>query len=193
MHIKGLEIPAYIPDSRTLGQTLGYLTSPRGACHLTAPLAVDELTLFAPLDPNDLKGKPEMVAFLEEIDNVMDSLGMCRFTAYSFIKKSMETPHKIESKIFRNLPKVALNSVDVSIYYKLLSKATGKKYGKKKILEIGRNISKLEHDFNRKAGHKIEEESLPEGLLRNLTELGDVEEGRALIKDMLRKYFKLRK
>lgn len=193
MHVKGLEIAAYIPDGRTLAQVLGYLTNPRGACHLNSPTAVDEVTLFAPLEPNDIKGKPELVAFLEDINNVMDSMGMCRFTAYAFIKKKFETPHSVESKLFRNFPKMALGSIDVSAYHELLSKATGKKYNKKKILEVGRNILRWEHEFNRRAGHKIEEESLPEGLLRNLTESGNVEEGKALLKEMLKKYFKLRK
>jgi len=193
MHIKGLEIDAYLPSYKTLGQTLGFLTNPRGACHLNAPTAVDEITLFAPLEPGDIKGKPEMIAFLEELNNVMDSMGMCRFTAYAFIKKGVGMPHSIESKTFRNFPKMGLSSIDISTYYKLLSKATGKKYNKKKILEIGKNISKWEHEFNRKAGHKIEEESLPESMLKNLTKSGDVEEGKALLKKMLDKYFKLRK
>lgn len=193
MHVKGLEIAAYIPDNRTLGQTLGYLINPRGACHLNSPTAVDEITLFAPLEPNDTKGKPELIAFLEDLNNVMDSMGACRFTAYAFIKKGFQMPHEIESKIFRNFPKIALNSIDISIYHKLLSKATGKKYSKGKILKIGKEIAKLEHKFNREAGHKIEEETLPKGLLKNLTERGNIEEGEALLKDMLHRYFKLRK
>lgn len=193
MHVKGLEIAAYIPDSRTLGQTLGYLTNSRGGCHLNSPTAVDEITLFAPLEPDDTKGKPEMIAFLEDLDNVMDSMGMCRFTAYAFIKKSFQMPHKIESKIFRNLPKMALSSIDISTYYRLLSEATGKKYSKKDILEIGKEITKLEHEFNRKAGHKIKEESLPEELLKNLTKERDVEKGKALLRSMLQSYFKLRR
>lgn len=193
MHVKGLEIAAYIPDNRTLGQTLGYLINPRGACHLNSPTAVDEITLFAPLEPNDIKGKPELVAFLEDVDNLMDSMGMCRFTAYAFIKKNLEMPHKIESKVFRSFPKLALSSIDISTYYELLSRATGKKFSRRKFLGIGKNISKWEHEFNRKTGYKIEEDSLPEGLLKNLTGSGDVEEGKALLREMLDKYFKLRK
>ncbi|MDP2908189.1 MAG: aldehyde ferredoxin oxidoreductase C-terminal domain-containing protein [Nanoarchaeota archaeon] len=191
MHVKGLEIAAYVPDSRILGQVLGYLTNPRGACHLNAPTAADELTLFAPLEPGDVKGKPELIAFLESVDNMMDSMGVCRFTAYAFIKKKFKMPHKAESRIFRNLPAAALMSIDVSTYYDLLSNATGKKYGKKSFLEIGKHVANMEHSFNRKAGHKIEEESLPEELLKNLTGDGDAEKGRELLKGMLSKYFEL--
>lgn len=193
MHVKGLEIAAYIPDSRILGQVLSYLTNPRGACHLNAPTAADELTLFAPLEPNDIKGKPELIAFMESVDNVMDSMGMCRFTAYAFIKKKFKLPHNIESKVFRNLPAAALMSIDVSAYYDLLSSATGRKYGKKSFLEIGKHVANMEHSFNRKAGHKIEEESLPEELLKNLSDDGDAEKGKELLGRMLSRYFEIMK
>jgi len=194
MHIKGLEIAAYIPDGRTLAQALGYLVNPRGACHLSSPTALDELTLFAPLEPYDIKGKPEIVKFMEDLDNAMDCMGLCRFTAYAFIKKGVKMPHKIESTIFRNFPKMALNtSIDISAYHNLLSKATGKKFGKKEILNTGEKISKMEIEFNKKAGHKLGEETLPEGLLKNLTKDGNVEKGKALIKEMLDKYYKIRK
>jgi len=194
MHVKGLEIAAYIPDGRTLAQTLGYLVNPRGACHLSSPTALDELTLFAPLEPYDIKGKPEIVAFMEDLDNAMDSMGLCRFTAYAFIKKGVKMPHKIESTIFRNFPKMALNSsIDLSAYHDLLSKATGKKFGKKELLKTGEKIAKMEIEFNKKAGHKIEEEILPEGLLKNLTKDGDIEKGKAMVKEMIDKYYKIRK
>lgn len=191
MHVKGMEIAAYVPDSRILGQVLGYLTNPRGGCHLNAPTAADELTLFAPLEPDDVKGKPELIAFLESVDNMMDSMGMCRFTAYALIKKKFKMPHKAESRIFRNFPNAALMSIDVSNYYDLLSSATGRKYGKKSFLEIGKHVANMEHSFNRKAGHKIEEESLPEGLLKNLTKDGDAEKGRELLNKMLGRYFEI--
>ncbi|MDP2906799.1 MAG: aldehyde ferredoxin oxidoreductase C-terminal domain-containing protein [Nanoarchaeota archaeon] len=193
MHIKGMEIAAYIPDGRTLAQTLGYMVNPRGACHLSAPTALDELTLFAPLEHYDIKGKPELVAFMEDLDNVMDSMGLCRFTAYAFIKKGVKMPHKIESTIFRNFPKMALgSSIDISAYHDLLTNASGKKFNKKKILKAGEKIAKMEIEFNKKAGHNLTEETLPEDLLKNLTKDGNVEKGKALLKEMLCKYFKLR-
>lgn len=192
MHVKGLEIAAYIPDGRTLAQTLGYLVNPRGGCHLSSPTALDELTLFAPVDHYDIKGKPELVAFLEDLDNVMDSMGLCRFTAYAFVKKGFNMPHKVESTIFRNFPKFAMSSTDISAYYNLLSKATGKKFDKKKILSVGERISKLELEFNKGAGHKLEDETLPEDLLKNLTKEGDVRKGEELLKKMLHKYSKIR-
>ncbi len=192
MHIKGLEIAAYIPDGRTLAQTLGYLVNPRGACHLSSPTALDELTLFAPLEHYDIKGKPEIVAFMEDLDNIMDSMGLCRFTAYAFIKKGVNMPHKIESTIFRNLPKMALGSIDISAYYKLLSKATGKKFDKKKILKSGERISKMELKFNKEVGHNIKDETLPEDLLKNLTKDGDAKKGEELLRKMLVKYAEIR-
>ncbi len=50
----------------------------------------------------------------------------------------------------------------------------------------------MEIEFNKKAGHNIIEEILPEDLLKNLTKDGNVEKGKALLKEMLCKYSKIR-
>lgn len=54
-HIKGLELPAYDPRG-TFGMGLGYATSDRGACHMRAFTAADDI-LGGDAPPDSLAGK----------------------------------------------------------------------------------------------------------------------------------------
>ncbi|NLE23202.1 MAG: aldehyde ferredoxin oxidoreductase family protein [Actinobacteria bacterium] len=57
-HIKGLELPAYDPRG-TFGMGLGYATSDRGACHMRAFTAADDI-LGGEAPPDSLEGKPAL-------------------------------------------------------------------------------------------------------------------------------------
>jgi aldehyde:ferredoxin oxidoreductase len=57
-HIKGLELPAYDPRG-TYGMGLGYATSDRGACHMRAFTAADDI-LGGEAPPDSLEGKPAL-------------------------------------------------------------------------------------------------------------------------------------
>jgi aldehyde:ferredoxin oxidoreductase len=59
-HIKGLELPAYDPRG-TFGMGLGYATSDRGACHMRAFTAADDI-LGGENPPDSLGGKAALVA-----------------------------------------------------------------------------------------------------------------------------------
>jgi len=59
-HIKGLELPAYDPRG-TFGMGLGYATSDRGACHMRAFTAADDI-LGGEAPADSLEGKPALVA-----------------------------------------------------------------------------------------------------------------------------------
>ncbi len=58
--VKGLEMPAYDPRG-TYGMGLGYATSDRGACHMRAFTAGDDI-LGGSAPPDSLAGKAELVA-----------------------------------------------------------------------------------------------------------------------------------
>ena len=58
-HIKGLELPAYDPRG-TFGMGLGYATSDRGACHMRAFTAADDI-LGGEAPADSLEGKPALV------------------------------------------------------------------------------------------------------------------------------------
>jgi aldehyde:ferredoxin oxidoreductase len=59
-HIKGLELPSYDPRG-TFGMGLGYATSDRGACHMRAFTAADDI-LGGEARPDSLEGKAGLVA-----------------------------------------------------------------------------------------------------------------------------------
>ena len=59
-HIKGLELPAYDPRG-TFGMGLSYATSDRGACHMRAFTAADDI-LGGEAPADSLEGKPALVA-----------------------------------------------------------------------------------------------------------------------------------
>jgi aldehyde:ferredoxin oxidoreductase len=78
MHVKGMELPGYDPRG-TQGMALSYSTSSRGACHLRAPIYVDEV--FAKRQPAlTLRDKAGPVIELEDTLAIADSLIVCRFS-----------------------------------------------------------------------------------------------------------------
>ncbi len=67
-HIKGLELPAYDPRG-TFGMGLGYATSDRGACHMRAFTAADDI-LGGTAPADSLEGKPALTAEQQDFSAV---------------------------------------------------------------------------------------------------------------------------
>jgi len=85
LHVKGLELPAHDPRA-FFSSALSYATSNRGACHLAGfthgledSLTVPELGYPDPLDPFAIEGKGEMVAVMQNLMGLFDSLKVCKF------------------------------------------------------------------------------------------------------------------
>ncbi len=85
LHVKGLELPAHDPRAY-FSSGLSYATSNRGACHLAGlthgledSLTVPELGYPEPLDPFAIEGKGEMVASMQNLMGLFDSLKVCKF------------------------------------------------------------------------------------------------------------------
>lgn len=75
--VKGLDVPGH--DPRALhGLALGYATSNRGADHLYSTTYRDE---YNHPQRQDIKGKAELVIRNENRNAVLDSLGLCKFSA----------------------------------------------------------------------------------------------------------------
>lgn len=91
IHVKGMELPAH--DPRAFGSlALGYATSNRGACHLQAyshPLegwiTMPDLGYPECLDPHNDEGKAVMVARLQDLMCMFDSLKLCKFSLFGGI------------------------------------------------------------------------------------------------------------
>lgn len=92
IHVKGLELPMHDPRCEA-SLALGYGTANRGACHLEGFshdverfLRVPELGYESPMDPYAAEGKGELVAKMQNLMYVFDSLPICKFTLF-YIEK----------------------------------------------------------------------------------------------------------
>jgi aldehyde:ferredoxin oxidoreductase len=83
MNVKGLEIPAYLPQTAK-GQALAYAVSDRGACHLRPwTYGKEVLARGGQLDPMATAGKGEMVWDGQTRNAIYDSIGICKFFTYA--------------------------------------------------------------------------------------------------------------
>ncbi len=83
LHVKGMEPPAY--DVRGIkGMGLGFMTSPRGACHLRSGVyalnLVGRFWRWNNVDRFTAEDKGEQVKWMEDFMTVYDSLGVCKFS-----------------------------------------------------------------------------------------------------------------
>ncbi|MGC8911985.1 MAG: aldehyde ferredoxin oxidoreductase family protein [Nitrososphaeria archaeon] len=139
VHSKGLELPMHNPR---LFQTMGlvYAFSNIGASHLQGLAMLVERGALLPEFgitevPKDVSSKIKTVIIGQNICNVADSLGLCKFGIYGI----MDFSHFAE----------AFNSI------------TGKNETKDSLLKVGERIWYLERLLNLKLGLKPEDDSLP--------------------------------
>ncbi|MEW5935662.1 MAG: aldehyde ferredoxin oxidoreductase C-terminal domain-containing protein, partial [Bacillota bacterium] len=95
IHCKGLAFPAHDPRAYN-SMALGYATSNRGACHLQAfshpferNLSMPEVGLEQPADRFAVEGKAGMVARLQDIMCLFDSLALCKFLLFGHVGPSL--------------------------------------------------------------------------------------------------------
>lgn len=88
IHVKGLEFPAHDPRAY-FSTAIGYATSNRGACHLAGfshgvenSLSVPEIGYSQTLDRFTNEGKGELVAKMQNLMGLFDSLKICKFILY---------------------------------------------------------------------------------------------------------------
>ena len=74
-HIKGLELPSYDPRG-TYGMGLGYATSDRGACHMRAFTAADDI-LGGEAPADSLEGKPALTVEQQDFSALAWTGVMC--------------------------------------------------------------------------------------------------------------------
>ena len=83
MQVKGLELPAYDPRGMK-AQGLAFATSNRGGCHLRANMLNPEiLGIPKMIDRFATLGKAGLLINLQNLNAVLDSLSLCKFTAFA--------------------------------------------------------------------------------------------------------------
>lgn len=142
-HVKGARIEI---DPRTGWATaLSHATSTRGADHnkgmpLSNAYGKWKGIAYDYTDDSGLEHKPEAVAFFENMNAVIDSIGICKNVTW---QQSEESP---------GLPEFA----------DLLSAATGYNFTAKKLLKIGERIYNVERAYNAREGLTRENDTFPD-------------------------------
>jgi aldehyde:ferredoxin oxidoreductase len=139
--VGGMELPSH--DPRAFASiALGYLTSPRGACHLQAYshgleawLAMPELGFPEILDRFSPDRKAELTVRMQNLMCLFDSLKMCKFVLYAGIR-------------IRDLLDwlKAVNGWELTV---------------SEALRLGEEIFQAKVRFNRREGYPPEENTLP--------------------------------
>ncbi|MCF7792448.1 MAG: aldehyde ferredoxin oxidoreductase family protein [Candidatus Cloacimonetes bacterium] len=165
MQVKGLELPAYDPRGAQ-GQALAYATSNRGGCHMRAYMISNEI-LGSPmiLDRYSSKGKAEIVALLQDVSAVVDSLVLCRFIQFA---------------------------VSISTLTEMVNIVTGLDYTEEELLEAGKRIYTLERDFNAKAGFDRKDDLLPSRFMEEELQEGSSRHRVVQLNKMLNDYYQVR-
>jgi aldehyde:ferredoxin oxidoreductase len=138
MSVKGLELPAYDPRGMK-AQGLAFATSNRGGCHLRANMLGPEI-LGVPkmVDRFATLGKAGLLINLQNLNAVLDSLSVCKFTAFAMKE---------------------------DYYARLLSAVWGETVEPQELLQLGERIWNAERLFNLAAGFGRADDTLPARLL----------------------------
>jgi len=144
VHVKGLEFPAHDPRGAN-GLALEYVTSPRGACHLSSFTHDFEYGGSGPqlgfpekaFDRFGYEGKAEFVAKYQDLMALFDSLTGCKFVLFGFEGKPVE-----KIVMFLNL-------------------VTDWNVTEEELMETGERIMNLKHLYNLKCGRTILHDNMP--------------------------------
>ncbi len=138
--VKGQGLPAYDPRAcKGIGVT--YATSPMGADH-TAGYAVAPsiLKVGGDADPLAKEGQVELSRDLQFITAFFDCTGLCIFTTFAIFSKEGA----------------------MGLVYDMIDKRLGLRFDDEKAMEMGKEIIKMEVDFNKRAGFSEFSNDLPE-------------------------------
>ncbi|MCL7415320.1 MAG: aldehyde ferredoxin oxidoreductase family protein [ANME-2 cluster archaeon] len=134
MNVKGLEIPAYLPQTAK-GQALAYAVSDRGACHLRPwTYGKEVLGRGGRLDPMVTEGKGEMVRDGQQRNAIYDSVGVCKFITYA---------------------------AGLDELHELYTASTGFDMDRREFDHIGRRVAVLTRAFNNREGLTRGHDTLP--------------------------------
>ncbi|MBF0302156.1 MAG: aldehyde ferredoxin oxidoreductase family protein [Desulfamplus sp.] len=192
IQVKGLEMAGYDPRG-SYGLGLAYAVANRGACHLSASLMAFEVFLGL-LKPDTARAKPQFVKFVEDLTCSINALQTCHFTMYAYTLEPMltkYTPKFVLKNLMLWLPEVALALFDFSIYPAFFSAITGIKMSSGDFIKAGERIHVLERYMNTREGIRSRDDALPERMVME-TIIGDDKKRIVPLKEMLKKYYKLR-
>lgn len=144
IHVKNLDLPGHEPRCFN-GLGLGYATSNRGACHTNSFAYIymgrtsdSSLGILKPFDRFSHEGAGKLVAVVQNLMALCDSLNICKFTAFG------------------------LQADDL---HRWLNWVTGWEIDFEEFLTIGERIYNLKRLYNVKCGIDRKDDTLPERIL----------------------------
>ena len=171
IHVKGLDVPAHDPRAK-VSLALGYATSPRGACHVAGfthnleyASALPDLGYPETLDRFETKGKAKMVADMQDLMSLFDSLHLCKFTLFA--------------------------GMSVEPLLKCLNLITGWHITKEEFLKTGERIFNLKRLYDVREGISRKDDTLPQRLLTH-PRGGGSGDNLPHLNEMLRDYYRVR-
>lgn len=137
--VKGQSIPAYDPRAvKGIGVT--YATATQGADHTAGyAVATNLLGVGGSVDPLSPDGQVELSRNLQVATAAIDSAGMCLFVAFAVLDDSQAAEGLCE----------------------LVAACTGRPFGANQLTELGKEVLKIERDFNSRAGFTAAADRLP--------------------------------
>lgn len=163
MHVKGLEIPAYVPRSGH-GHALAYAVADRGACHLR-PWLYGAEHFFDTLDPSIPDDKPEAVKQGQQNRALIHSCGLCQFAV-------------TDEMLYDSL-------------LQMINAATGFNYSEEEFRIVGERINNLTRSFNAREGFTSKDDLLPSRSLSEPLPGGPWKGQVIRLGEMLPKYYEL--
>jgi len=165
MQVKGMELPAYDPRGAQ-GMALSYATSNRGGCHLRAYMIAPEILGYPVfLDRFSTAGKADLVALLQDVSALVDSVVLCRFLQFA---------------------------VGISTFAEMLRVVTGLDFSDEELMKTGRRIYTLERLFNNRAGFGRGDDTLPPRFFNEEFQSGSSRHRRVELEAMLDDYYTVR-
>ncbi len=138
--VKNQGIPAYEPRA-IKGQGVTYATTPMGADHTAGyAVATNILNSGGYIDPLQKEGQVELSRNLQIASAAIDSTGMCIFVAFPALDDPKCLPALID----------------------MINARFGAELTADDVTNLGKNILKMEHEFNLKAGLGKAADRLPE-------------------------------
>ncbi len=138
--VKNQAIPAYEPRA-IKGQGVTYVTTPMGADHTAGyAVATNILNSGGYVDPLKKDGQVELARNLQIASAAVDSTGMCIFVAFPALDDPACLPALID----------------------MLNARFGINLSGDDVTNLGKNILKIEHEFNLKAGLSSADDRIPE-------------------------------
>jgi aldehyde:ferredoxin oxidoreductase len=171
LEVKGLELPAHDPRA-FFSSALSYATSNRGGCHLAGmthgledSLTLPELGFDRVQDRFSNRGKGIMVARMQDLMGVFDSLKMCKFV---------------------------LGVVDIAELASCFTLATGLEMDSQQLMQAGERIFNLKRLYNVRCGISRKDDRLPLRILSSPREEGQARNQLPHLGRMLHDYYQYR-